>query len=88
MDPSQIALARTILGWAASFGAGHIVSSIATTHTPVATTFQRITVPVGKLALGSLVGARVKQHTEEQFDQAVETVKGLYKGYKNKQPSQ
>lgn len=85
MDPSQIALARTILGWAASFGAGHIVTSIATTQTPITTTFHRITVPVGKFALGSLVGAHAKKHTEEQFDQAVETVKSLHKGYKEKQ---
>jgi len=68
MDPSQIKLARTVLGWAASFGAGHIVSSAATTFTPVETSFQKFTVPVGKFALGSLVGAAAKKHTEEQFD--------------------
>jgi len=78
---NKLNIAKTVISTVAGMGAARVVGKAIAMYVPKSSTFERIVIPVGAFAMGSLVGDAVVKHTEQKFDEIATYIGELNEKY-------
>lgn len=84
MNPQTIVAIKFVLGWSANIGATRIVSGIVHNNVARVAIYDKLLVPIGSLAVGSLLGSAAQKHVHEQIDMAVEVTEKIQEEQKKR----
>jgi uncharacterized membrane protein len=68
----KIEIAKKAVEIVVGFGTSRIVGSIVSNNVPTTNLFQKVTVTVASVAIGSLVAEKTAEHTNEKIDEMVD----------------
>jgi CRISPR/Cas system type I-B associated protein Csh2 (Cas7 group RAMP superfamily) len=87
MDPEKLKLAKTIIGWSASFSVSKIVADIVRNNTVQETLGDKAKIVLGVYVLNGMMHQPIRNHTDQQVDDAIELFYKLKKAFQGDQSS-